>query len=264
MWAILQTDHIPGAHHLWPRCSDWWRENKHYQKVAHPSTEAWSFLGFTKYYCWFIPKFLQTPCPLCALMSGERAGKKRVSITSYDRCQPYVDELKHLCTTAPILAYADFTGPFKLHTNACGSGLGTVLYQTCTDTITSYASRSLTKAKMHYPAHKLEFLALKWAVVEKSHEDLYGSTFDIHTDKNPLTYILTTVKLDAVSHHWVASLVNYNFKLYYKVGKGNINVDALSRVSWPICMLNGWGTQHQITAVEAMWEATLKGPASLI
>ena len=27
-------------------------------------------------------------------------------------------------------AYADFTQPFKLHTYACGSGLGAVLYQT--------------------------------------------------------------------------------------------------------------------------------------
>ena len=69
----------------------------------------------------------------------------------------------------------------------------------------AYASRSLNKAESHYPAHKLEFLALKWAVVEKFHEYLYGSTFDVHTDNNPLTYILTTAKLDAASHRWVAA-----------------------------------------------------------
>ena len=79
--------------------------------------------------------------------------------------------------------------------------------------VIAYASRSLSKAESHYPAHKLEFLALKWAVVKKFHEYLYGSTFNVHTDNNPLTYVLTTAKLDAANHCWVASLANYNFRL---------------------------------------------------
>lgn len=39
----------------------------------------------------------------------------------------------------------------------------------------------------HYPAHKLEFLSLKWAVSEKCHEYLYGNAFEVVTDNNPLT-----------------------------------------------------------------------------
>ena len=69
-------------------------------------------------------------------------------------------------------------------------GLGAVLYQTQedgTEAVIAYASRSLSKAESHYPAHKLEFLTLKWAVVKKFHEYLYGSTFNDHTDDNPLT-----------------------------------------------------------------------------
>ena len=98
---------------------------------------------------------------------------------------------------------------------------GAILYQVHDngmDAIVSYASRSLTKAGTHYPAHKLEFLALKWAVVKKFHEHLYGLTFDAYTDNNSLTYILTTAKLGSVSHCWVASLANYNFQLYCRVG----------------------------------------------
>ena len=149
--------------------------------------------------------------------------------------------MKCLSTTAPILAYVDFTKPFKLHTDACGSGLGAVLYQTHddrTDAIITYANRSLTKAETHYPAQKLEFLTLKWAVVEKFHEYLYGSTFDIYTNNNPLMYILTMAKLDARSHCWVEGLANYNFQLYYRAGKTNIDVNALLRVSWPRCVPN--------------------------
>ena len=86
--------------------------------------------------------------------------------------------------------------------------------QMCEDSmeaLLAYASRSLTKSESHYLAtYKLEFLILKCAVVEKIHEYMYGSTFNIYTDNIPLTYILTVAKLDAVSHQWVASLTNYN------------------------------------------------------
>ena len=59
-----------------------------------------------------------------------------------------------------------FYKPFKLHNDACGTGLGAVLYQTQedgTEAVIAYASRSLNIAESHYPAYKLEFLALKWA-----------------------------------------------------------------------------------------------------
>ena len=130
--------------------------------------EVRSFLGFMGYYCRFIPKFTQVAWPLHELTSGENVGKKKAAIKWDSRCQQAFDDLKKLCTTVPILAYADFSKPFKLHTDACGMGLGAVLYQTREDgtkAVIAYASRSLSKAESHYPAHKLEFLALKWAVL---------------------------------------------------------------------------------------------------
>ena len=127
--------------------------------------------------------------PLHKLTSGEKMGKKKAAIQWNSQCQQAFDELKRLYITAPILAYADFTKPFKLHTDACGSCLGAVLYQIhvdCTDAVIAYASRSLSKAESHYHAHKLEFLTLKWVVAEKFHKYLYGSAFDIYTDNNAL------------------------------------------------------------------------------
>ena len=73
-------------------------------------------------------------------------------------------------------------------------------------------------------------------------------------------------KLDATSHHWVASLANYKFQLYYRAGKTNIDADALSRVSWPRYVPDNLDTNHQVTAA-AVWsiqEATLKDPVSPI
>ena len=63
------------------------------------------------------------------LISGENAAKKKNSIKWDSECQEAFDKLKELCTTTPILAYADFKNPFKLHTDASVLGLGVVLYQ---------------------------------------------------------------------------------------------------------------------------------------
>ena len=182
--------------------------------------EVRSFLGFTGYYCRLIPKFAQVAWPLHKLMSGENAGKKKAAIKWDSRCQWAFDDLKALCTTAPILAYANFSKPFKLHTVAHGTGLGAVLYQTWEDgtkAVIAYASRNLSKAESHYPAYKLEFLALKWAVVEKFHEYLYRWTFDIHIDNNLLTYVLTITKLDAAaiagSPAWPTTILDCTIRL---------------------------------------------------
>ena len=92
--------------------------------------EVQSFLGFIGYYCRFVPNFTQMALPLHELTSGEHSGKKKTAIRWDSRCQQAFNDLKKLCTMAPILLYADFTKPFKLHTDACGTGLGAVLYQT--------------------------------------------------------------------------------------------------------------------------------------
>ena len=133
----------------------------------------------------------------------------------------------------PILAYADYKRPFIVHTDASESGLGAILYQkdeAGLKRVITYASRTLNPSERKYPAHKLEFLGLKWAITDWFHEYLYGGTFDIYTDNNPLTYILTSAKLDATGQRWVASLANYDFQLFYKTGKSNIEADALSRI----------------------------------
>ena len=118
--------------------------------------------------------------------------RRRLPLSGTAGVNRHFDGLKALCTTVPILAYANFSKPFKLHTDACGKGLRAVLYQTQEDgskAVIAYVSSSLSKAESHYPTHKLEFLTLKWAVVKKFHEYLYGSTVDVHMDNNLLMYV---------------------------------------------------------------------------
>ena len=94
----------------------------------------------------------------------------------------------------------------------------------------SYASRSLRPSEKNYPAHKLEFLALKWSVTDKFHDYLYGTNFEVLTDNNPLTYVFATAKLHATGHRWLAELSNYNFTIKYRSGKKNADADGLSRL----------------------------------
>ena len=126
--------------------------------------------------------------------------------------------------------------PFELHTDSSGKGLGAVLYQEQDGVkrVISYASRGLTRSELNYPAHKLEFLCLKWAVTEKFSDYLYGHKFVVYTDNNPLTYVLTSAKLDATGHRWVAALAAFDFNILYRPGKSNADADGLSRVPYTL------------------------------
>ena len=149
-------------------------------------------------------------------------------------CQEAFDKLRELCTTTPNLAYANFGKPFKLQTDVSVLGLGAVLYQVQdgVEKVISYASQSLTKSEAKYPVHKLEFLCLKWAITDQLHKYLYGNKFDVYMDNNPLTYVLTTAKLDAMWHRWITALTNYNFHIHSQSGKSTVEADALSRIDW--------------------------------
>ena len=76
-----------------------------------------------------------------------------------------------------------------------------------------YASKSLSKADRKYPAHKLEFLALKWEITKKFSDYLCVSQFTVVTDNNPLKYVLSSAKLDATSQRWVATLASFDFDI---------------------------------------------------
>ncbi|KAI3376829.1 hypothetical protein L3Q82_000403 [Scortum barcoo] len=121
--------------------------------------------------------------------------------------------------------------PYVLHTDASFKGVGAVLYQEYPEGLrpVAFASRKLSSPEQRYPVHQLEFLALKWAVADKFHDYLYGAKFTVRTDNNPLTYVLTTAKLNATGHRWLAALATYDFDVKYRPGKANTDADLLSR-----------------------------------
>lgn len=149
--------------------------------------------------------------------------------------QGALEQLVAFLTNPPVLAYPDFNQPFTLKTDASDQGLGASLYQRQNGKlrVVGYGSRTLTPAERNYHLHsgKLEFLALKWAMCEKFWDYLYYAPhFTVYTDNNPLTYVMSTAKLNAVGHRWVGELSDFRFDIKYRPGKSNADVDTLSRL----------------------------------
>ena len=122
--------------------------------------------------------------------------------------------------------------PFKIHIDGSSKGLGAALYQTQNGVkkVLSYASCGLKPSGKNYSAFKIEFLALKWAITEKYHDYLYSHKCRVYTDNNPLTYVLTSAKLDATGHRWVSAISSYDLEIHNKPGVKNTDADILSRL----------------------------------
>ncbi|CAL9690547.1 unnamed protein product [Knipowitschia caucasica] len=209
--------------------------------------ELRSFLGFSGYYRRFIEGYSAITKPLHDLTAGYPPAQKRfagkVKQATYlnpkelfgdrwsDECQNAFETIIEKLTSAPVLAFANPQQPYILHTDASATGVGAILYQDHDGRkrVVAYASRGLSRSEAKYPAHKLEFLALKWAVTEKLTDYLYGVPFTIVTDSNPLTCLLTSAKLDATSYRWLSALSTFDFKIVYRAGKQNADADGLSR-----------------------------------
>ena len=152
------------------------------QSCLNPVTEGRSFLGFVSYYRRFIPNFSKVIKLLNKLLQnleGTSSQKKKLKVCWGTEQQEAFETLKRLCTESPILTYADSKAPFALHTDASRDGLGAVLYQVQVGQkrVIAYASGICQRVKRNYPVHKLEFLALNWAITDKFCEYLYGADF---------------------------------------------------------------------------------------
>ncbi|XP_076841572.1 uncharacterized protein LOC143485839 [Brachyhypopomus gauderio] len=213
--------------------------------VTPSAKKIQSFLGLVMWYQRFIENCSVIAKPLFGLVSGAKTGRRaklsttapRKTLTAADwtpACEKALKDLKDALLTHVLLAHPDFSRPFVLSTDASSDGLGAVLSQVIPGEERArpiaFASKSINRAQSRYPAHRLEFLALKWAICDKFSHWLKGHSFTVWTDNNPLTHILTKPKLDACEQRWVAKLAAFEFDIKYVPGPKNIVADALSRV----------------------------------
>ena len=222
-------------------------------KDLRPGTvgEVRKLLGLLGYYRRYIKDFSKVAKPLFDLLQASPADKSKPSkskskcnkncvpsskpVVWKDHHQGALEELLAHLTSPPILGFPDYNQPYVLHTDASQEGLGAVLYQRQDGKlrVIGYGSRSLSPAEKNYHLHsgKLEFLALKWSITEHFRDYLlYAPSFVVYTDNNPLTYVLTSAKLNATGHRWIGELADFNFTIKYRPGHSNGDADALSRM----------------------------------
>ncbi|KAI2668494.1 Retrovirus-related Pol polyprotein [Labeo rohita] len=198
-----------------------------------------SFLGMVMFYQRFIQGCSSIAKPLFALTAAPKGQKNNgTKFSAFRKLSPSdwkkeqrdsFSQLKSALLESVVLAFR----PFILSTDTSLDGLGAVLSQVPEGETRArpiaFASKALTRAQSNYPAHCLEFLALKWSICDKFSHWLKGHSFTVWTDNNPLTYILTKPRLDACEQRWVAKLAPYNFSIQYIPGSKNVVADAMSR-----------------------------------
>ena len=88
-----------------------------------------AFLGLVGHYRRFIKGFTCIAQPLNDHLTGEGASRKSEHVLLSEGALKAFEALKQACMVAPMLAFADYSKPFLLETDASKNGLGAVLSQ---------------------------------------------------------------------------------------------------------------------------------------
>lgn len=147
------------------------------------------------------------------------------------------NESKRWLHSERVLAHYDPQKDLVLCCDASHYGLGAVLchrLEQDTDKPIGYASRTLTSAEQNYSQLEKEGLAVIFGV-KHFHQYLYGRSFTIVTDHQPLLGLMGEKKgvssmAAARIQRWTMFLSAYQYQLIYRPGRENSNADALSRL----------------------------------
>ncbi len=121
---------------------------------------------------------------------------------------------------------------FHVHTNAPLLAIGAIFTQNPTrkyDQPIVYASRLLNKANQNYTTREREALAMVY-VLNKFRHFLLGNNFFFNVDHMALVYLINKLQVSGRIVRWLLFL-EYEFIVFYKLGKTHVVVDVLFRLS---------------------------------
>ena len=115
-----------------------------------------------------------------------------------------------------------------MYCDAFIDGLGCVLLQS--KRVVAYGSRQSKNHEQSYPIHDMDLTAIVFAL-KYWHHYLYDEQFEVFSNHKSLKYILTQRDLNMRQRNWMEYLEDYDFTLYYHLGKANVVANSLSQKS---------------------------------
>ena len=193
-------------------------------KTPKDKKELHTFLGMATYMSSFIPKLADHTAPLRDLL------KENVDFVWNPSHSEAFQKVKSTICTTMTLAYYDRNEPVVLHIDALIKGLGAALFQN--NRPIAFASKALTPAESRYTKIERELLAVVYGC-EKFHSYLYGRSFVVKTDHQPLEQIHKKNLMQAPPRlqRMLLHLQPYDCDIKYLLGKEMVTADALSCLS---------------------------------
>jgi hypothetical protein len=136
--------------------------------------------------------------------------------------QQAFDNVKATITKEVVLAYPDFTKPFKIYTDASTTQLGAVITQG--NRSKGFFSRKLSEAQSKYSVTKIKLLAIV-ETLKEFQGMLWGQTIKVYTDHKIRDALgLTSDRV----YHWQLLLEEFAPEIVYIKGIHNLVADAIS------------------------------------
>ena len=179
--------------------------------------ELKAYLGLLTYYSKFLPNRSTALGPLYQLL------KKNVAWSWTKKEMEAFQASKDLLTSSQLLVHFDPTLPLILACDASPYGIGAVLAHRMPDgqeRPIGFASRTLTKSEQNYAQLERKGLACVFGV-RKFHAHLFGHSFQLITDHQPLLTLLSEHKptsplASARIRRWSLLLASYDYNIVYR------------------------------------------------
>ena len=196
-------------------------------------TDICSFLGFTGFYCYFIPNYSLIARPMIQLTW------KNVPFNWDHSCTHAFEHLKSLMCAIPILRQPDYMKVFFLTTDTSAYSMGTILLQEGELNLrtqkpmlcpVAYYSNTFTPTKRNYNIYEREFLGVLKALKHfRPHVAAMEIPVTILTDHANLTHWKATRKVNRQVARWFAEIQDYNLTIKHIPGKIHTAPDMLLR-----------------------------------
>ena len=141
-----------------------------------------------------------------------------------------LNHCKSVLSSDDVIAFADFTRPFVLITDASDVAMGAVLIQKHGDVqrIVATGSKTFSETEQRWSATEREGFAIVH-FVEKFEYFLRGKPFVLLTDHKALTAMDRNILANKKLKRWQDRLSEYDFVVQYIPGEDNVIADMLSR-----------------------------------